>query len=83
MGRRSGGGAFAQRDPGSAIPVSGPRAPGIESMDSVSVEEQGDWIVTISRYADGGGQPMPRILTATNPDTRVRMVIDRWSFFEN
>ena len=45
--------------------------------------EQGDWSVSISRYAEGGGQPMPRILTATNPDTRVRMVIDRWSFFEN
>ena len=45
--------------------------------------EQGDWTVTISRYAEGGGQQMPRILTATNADARVRMVIDRWSFFEN
>ncbi|MBT8094870.1 MAG: lipoprotein insertase outer membrane protein LolB [Gammaproteobacteria bacterium] len=45
--------------------------------------EQGGWTVTISRYAEGGGRQMPRILTATNPDTRVRMVIDRWSFFEN
>ena len=45
--------------------------------------EQGDWTVTISRYAEGGGRQMPRILTATNTDTRVRMVIDRWSFFEN
>jgi len=25
---------------------------------------------------------MPRTLTATNPDTRVRMVIDKWIFFE-
>ncbi len=45
--------------------------------------EQGGWAVTISRYAEGGGQQMPRILTATNPGTRVRLVIDRWSFFEN
>lgn len=45
--------------------------------------EQGGWIVQISRYREGGGQQMPRILSATNPDTRVRMVIDRWFFFEN
>ena len=44
--------------------------------------EQSDWIVEISRYREGGGQQMPRILSATNPDTRVRMVIDRWLFFE-
>jgi outer membrane lipoprotein LolB len=44
--------------------------------------EQGDWVVQISRYRDGGGQQMPRILSATNPDTRVRMVIDRWLFFD-
>jgi outer membrane lipoprotein LolB len=44
--------------------------------------EQSDWIVEISRYREGGGQQMPRILSATNPDTRVRMVIDRWLFFD-
>jgi len=44
--------------------------------------EQHGWVVTISRYRDHSGQPMPRTLTATNPDTRVRMVIDRWLFFE-
>ena len=43
--------------------------------------EQRNWTVAISRYREGGGQQMPRILTASNPDTRVRMVIDRWSFF--
>jgi outer membrane lipoprotein LolB len=43
---------------------------------------QSNWIVEISRYRDGGGQSMPRILSATNPDTRVRMVIDQWLFFE-
>lgn len=43
--------------------------------------EQGGWSVEISRYSEGGGQQMPRTLTATNPDTRVRMVIDRWLFF--
>ena len=44
--------------------------------------EQRDWIVTISRYRESAGQQMPRTLTATSPDTRVRMVIDKWSFFE-
>ena len=44
--------------------------------------QQSSWSVDISRYREGGGQQMPRILTATNPDTRVRMVIDRWAFFD-
>lgn len=43
---------------------------------------QSDWSVEISRYREGGGQQMPRILSATNAETRVRMVIDRWLFFE-
>lgn len=44
--------------------------------------EQRDWSVAISRYAEGGGQLMPRRLTARNSDTRVRLVIDHWIFFE-
>ncbi len=44
--------------------------------------EQSNWIVEYSGYREGGGQQMPRILSATNPDTRVRMVIDRWLFFD-
>lgn len=44
--------------------------------------EQSDWTVEISRYKESSGQQMPRILSATNPDTRVRMVIDRWLFFD-
>jgi outer membrane lipoprotein LolB len=43
---------------------------------------QSDWVVEISRYREGGGQPMPRILSVTNDDTRVRMVIDKWLFFD-
>ncbi len=43
---------------------------------------QRDWTVTISRYGDGGGQLMPSRLTAENPDTRVRLVIDHWIFFD-
>ncbi len=43
---------------------------------------EGRWAVTITRYKESAGQQMPRTLTATNPDTRVRMVIDKWIFFE-
>ena len=43
---------------------------------------QRDWSVTFSRYADGGGQLMPKVLTAENSDTRVRLVIDYWIFFD-
>ncbi len=41
---------------------------------------QRDWRVAVSRYRDGGGQPMPGRLSAENADTRVRLVIDRWVF---
>jgi outer membrane lipoprotein LolB len=44
--------------------------------------EQSNWAVKISRYRESGGQQMPRTLTATNPDTRVRMVIDKWMFYD-
>lgn len=44
--------------------------------------EQSDWAVEISRYKVSAGQQLPRTVTATNPDTRVRMVIDKWMFFE-
>ncbi len=44
--------------------------------------EQRNWSVNISRYRENAGQQMPRSLTATNPDTRVRLVIDKWLFFE-
>lgn len=47
----------------------------------VSLAQRG-WTVTISRYRSGGGQLMPSHLSAYNSDTRVRIVIDRWRFFE-
>jgi outer membrane lipoprotein LolB len=42
--------------------------------------EQRGWLLEIDEYRLGGGQPMPRRMTATHPDTRVRLVIDRWEF---
>lgn len=44
--------------------------------------EQRDWSVTISDYREDGGRPMPRRVTAENHDTRVRIVIDNWIFYE-
>jgi outer membrane lipoprotein LolB len=44
--------------------------------------QQSDWTLKISRYRESAGQEMPRNLTASNPDTRVRMVIDKWMFYQ-
>ena len=43
---------------------------------------QRGWDVTISRYRLGAGQLLPNRLTAANADTRVRIVIDNWVFFD-
>ncbi|MDJ0792769.1 MAG: lipoprotein insertase outer membrane protein LolB [Woeseiaceae bacterium] len=68
-----------------ALGIPDPSEPAVTEVDDdgrlVRLEQRG-WLVQISRYRDGGGQQMPRILSATNPDTRVRMVIDRWLFFD-
>jgi outer membrane lipoprotein LolB len=69
-----------------ALGIPDPGAPGVTELDAegrLARLEQRNWIVQISRYQEAGGQSMPRILTATSRDTRVRMVIDRWLFFEN
>jgi outer membrane lipoprotein LolB len=69
-----------------ALGIPDPAVPGVTELDEqdrLLRLEQSDWFVEISRYAQGGGQQMPRVLTAKNLDTRVRMVIDRWLFFDN
>ena len=69
-----------------ALGIPDPDVPGVielDEQDRLLRLEQSDWSVEISRYADGGGQTMPRVLTAKNHQTRVRMVIDRWQFFDN
>jgi outer membrane lipoprotein LolB len=42
--------------------------------------DQGNWHIAIDQYRDGGGQAMPRRLTAVSGDDRVRLVIDNWTF---
>ena len=69
-----------------ALGIPDPGVPASTELDAdgrLARLEQGDWTVVISRYREAGGEEMPRILTATSSDTRVRMVIDRWSFFDN
>ena len=68
-----------------ALGIPDPAFPAVTELDDegrLAHLEQSDWTVKISRYSEGGGQQLPRILTATNADTRVRMVIDRWLFFD-
>jgi len=68
-----------------ALGIPDPVSTAVTELDDdgrlVHLEQRG-WVVEISRYREGGGQQMPRILSATNPETRVRMVIDRWLFFD-
>ena len=61
---------------------SGPADTVINENGQLDSLRQRDWSVTFSRYADGGGQLMPKVLTAENADTRVRLVIDYWIFFQ-
>lgn len=68
-----------------ALGIPDPSLPAETRFDDTGrlvVIEQSQWQVRISRYREAAGQDLPRSLTASNPDTRVRMVIDRWNFFE-
>jgi outer membrane lipoprotein LolB len=51
------------------------------SNGQLSRLEQGGWTVSIADYRAGGGQLMPRRMTAINHDTKVRLVIDDWTFY--
>lgn len=69
-----------------ALGIPDPAVPGVielDEQDRLLRLEQSGWFIEISRYAEGGGQSMPRVLTAKNQDARVRLVIDQWRFFEN
>ena len=43
---------------------------------------QGGWQVDITRYGEGGGQPMPTRLRAASEQTSVKLAIHTWSFFD-
>lgn len=66
-----------------ALGVPDPAAPGdvrLNDAGQLSEIEQRAWQVVIDQYREGGGQPMPRRLTAWSGDTRVRLLIDEWRF---
>lgn len=69
-----------------ALGIPDPRAPADTAFgpDGELAElSQRGWTVTVGRYREaGGGQRMPARLTAADPHTRVRLVIDRWTFHE-
>ena len=68
-----------------ALGVPDPDLPaGINFSDAGIVEsmDQGGWRVEIPQYRDSGGQPMPRRIIATQGESRVRLIIDRWTFHE-
>lgn len=57
-----------------------PAEPVFNESGQLSELSQRNWLVTISQYSDGGGQSMPRRLTAVSDDIKVRLVIDNWTF---
>ncbi len=67
-----------------ALGIPDPAGPAVTELgdDGLLVRlEQRNWRVSISQYRAGGGQLMPRRITAVNGDAKVRLVIDHWSFF--
>jgi outer membrane lipoprotein LolB len=63
-------------DPGS------PAATEFDEQGRLSSLAQAGWKVRITRYGDGGGQPMPTRLAASNDVTKVKLVIHDWLFFD-
>lgn len=57
-----------------------PAAVEFDVTGQVNEIRQREWLVTFSQYSDGGGQAMPRRLTAVSGDIRVRLIIDAWTF---
>lgn len=66
-----------------ALGIPDPASEAKESLNEdgmlASLSQQ-SWQVTFTQYAEGGGQMMPRRLTAVDEDIKVRLVIDNWAF---
>ena len=68
-----------------ALGIPDPASPASTEFDEkgrLSSLAQAGWEVRITRYGEGGGQPMPTRLAATNEVTRVKLVIHDWLFFD-
>jgi outer membrane lipoprotein LolB len=68
-----------------ALGIPDPATPASTKFDEqgrLSSLSQGGWNVRITRYGQGGGQPMPTRLAASNEATKVKLVIHDWLFFD-
>lgn len=66
-----------------ALGIPDPASPYSEILNDagmLATLSQQSWQVTFTQYAEGGGQMMPRRLTAVDDDIKVRLVIDDWTF---
>jgi len=67
-----------------ALGLPDPSRPATSEVDEsgrLASLEQGGWSVDIDQYRGAGGASMPRRLTARQGSARVRLVIDRWTFY--
>ncbi|MGE0581258.1 MAG: lipoprotein insertase outer membrane protein LolB [Steroidobacteraceae bacterium] len=60
-----------------------PGLPAEETLDAARQRlarlAQEGWVIDYTAWFDGAGGDLPRRLTATRGDTRVRLVVDRWT----
>lgn len=67
-----------------ALGIPDPSSPASTEFDETgllaSIQQRG-WTVTIGQYREGGGQQMPRRISALGGDAKVRLVIDHWAFY--
>ena len=66
-----------------ALGIPDPAIPSALEFDELGLAtriEQRGWVVTITDYKEGGGQQMPRRLSAVHLDAKLRLVIDDWIF---
>lgn len=54
----------------------------LDGDDRLARLEQSGWVLTIPSYRSGSDQSMPHRLSAVKKSTRVRIVIDKWKFFD-
>jgi outer membrane lipoprotein LolB len=67
-----------------ALGIPDPSSPAETAFDGqgqLTRLEQRNWVVQIDEYRETAGQQMPRRMSATHRDTRVRLVIDNWTFY--
>ena len=66
-----------------ALGIPDPASPAVTEFGNdgqLSKLSQENWQVDITQYREGGGQLLPRRLSAVNDDVKVRLVIDNWVF---